>query len=214
MTAEMANFIRDALGNAAIGAALVAGGIVGVMLAYDLGKPLWSRLVRLWRRSRAKCVAALAVLGFVVAWGGSKPKITFEGSKAEDEGLFDSGSYCTNNLLVAKWTYRGIPSSAAVYIDRRDFGSTDEWTNVGETTAGALTYTYDAGANATNWEYYVWYYYEIPVPVHTNGVWVGRAYRTRGGQGFVTVNTKITADGGRVIATPEKVVKKEEADEE
>lgn len=141
----------------------------------------------------------------IVCWvqmGSTKSKVTCDNSGGI--GLFDNGSLATNNTITARWTFRGIPGAAQVFIDRRPYGSDEEWTNIGETIASALSWEAATAYPATNDEYFVWWYYNPPAPVHTNGVWVGNAYKTRnGGKGFITINSTIT-DHGKVIATPEQ----------
>lgn len=152
----------------------------------------------------SKCVLAvfaICMLNCMATKPSNNFRITFEHDG--QQGLFDNGSFPTNNMLCARWTYRAIPAEATVFIDYRPFGSDADWQNAVETSAGAMSCDYSAASAATNFEWYVWWYYDAPQPVHTNGVWEGRAYRSRNGHGYITINTAIT-DHGRVIATPEK----------
>ena len=137
--------MQSILGWAAIAAALVAGGIVGVMLVYDLGKPLWRRLARLWRRSPVECVAAVSLLCYCVAWGGGK--ITFPRTNAEYELLKDAGSFILTAGETNKWittpevssdflyivydTHPTLPDTEYVFVDRRPVASTndEDWVN-------------------------------------------------------------------------------------
>ena len=137
--------LQSILGWAAIAAALVAGGIVGAMLVYDLGKPLWRRLARLWRRSPVECVAAVSLLCYCVAWGGGK--ITFPRTNAEYELLKDAGSFVLTAGETNKWittpdlssdflyvvydTHPTLPDTEYVFVDRRPVASTNDadWVN-------------------------------------------------------------------------------------
>ena len=129
--------------------------------------------------------------------GATKPTIRW------DAGLRDEGSVITNNLVQIRWSYFGIPAASTVYIDYRESGTTNEWQSLGETVASALAWD-GVLADATNYDYYVYSTYIPPVPVHTNGVWVGQAYETKsrvGAKAFLILNGKLT-DQGRTIATP------------
>lgn len=135
-------------------------------------------------------------LGFI-RYGATKPTIRW------DVGLYDDGSEITNNTVAIRWRYSGIPSASTIYIDYRPNGSTNEWQGLGESVASALAWN-GTVADATNYDYYVYSTYIPPVPVHTNGVWVGQAYETKarsGAAAFLILNGKIK-DGGRTIAPP------------
>ena len=141
-------------------------------------------------------LAAVAICGAIM-YGGSKPTVRF------DDGLRDNGTLITNDLVQVRWTYSGIPGASSVFIDYRESGSTNEWLNLGETLASALAWD-GTLANATNYDYWIYSTYVPPVPVHTNGVWVGQAYETKarvGAQGFIILNGKIQ-EHGRTIAPP------------
>ena len=120
-----------------------------------------------------------------------------------DTGLHDNGSEITNDTVAVRWIYSGIPSASSVFIDYREAGSTNEWDSLGETVASALEWT-GILANATNYEYWVYSTYIPPVPVHTNGVWVGQTYETKarvGAAAFLILNGKVQ-EHGRTIAPP------------
>jgi hypothetical protein len=90
-----------------------------------------------------------------------------------------------------------------VFIDYREAGSTNKWLNLAETLASAQEWT-GTLANATNYDYWVYSTYVPPVPVHTNGVWVGQAYETKarvGAKSFLILNG-LVQEHGRTIATP------------
>lgn len=139
---------------------------------------------------------AFLVVG-MIHYGATKSIIRW------DAGLRDEGSVITNNLVQIRWSYFGIPAASTVYIDYRESGTTNEWQSLGETVASALAWDGEL-ADATNYDYYVYSTYIPPVPVHTNGVWVGQAYETKsrvGAKAFLILNGKLT-DQGRTIATP------------
>ena len=164
--------MQSILGWAAIAAALIAGGIVGAMLVYDLGKPLWRRLARLWRRSPVECVAAVSLLCYCVAWGGGK--ITFPRTNAEYELLKDAGSYATNDTLHVAYTAHAIlPDTADLQVYRRAADSTNDadWAAAWASTVGASPSPFDLDIEgATNWNYAVFTTWQPAPPVQTNGV--------------------------------------------
>lgn len=144
-----------------------------------------------------KAVCVLCIVGFAL-YGGSKGV-----SVRWDAGLTDNGTEITNDTVTVRWTYSGIPAASSVCIDYRLANTTNEWGNLAETLASALSWT-GTLANATNYEYWVYSTYVPPVPVHTNGVWVGQVYETKarvGAKGFLLLNGKII-EHGRTIATP------------
>ena len=152
-----------------------------------------------------KAICALCIVGAVL-YGGSKGV-----SVRWDAGLSDNGTEITNDTVAVRWTYSGIPAASSVFIDYRLANTTNEWENLAETLASALSWT-GTLANATNYDYWVYSTYVPPVPVHTNGVWVGQVYETKarvGAKGFLLLNGKII-EHGRTIATPAAKRKEEE----
>ena len=186
--------MQSILGWAAIAAALIAGGIVGVMFVYDLGKPLWRRLARLWRRSPVECVAAVALLCYCVAWGGGK--ITFPRTNAEYELLKDNGSFIltagetmTNqyydvasdyDLLAIRFTFLPIlPDTADIQLWRRPVSSTNDADWVIYDNNPLTFYNFDGlgerdipldAHTATNWNWVVFTTWQPTPSVQTNGV--------------------------------------------
>ena len=157
-----------------------------------------SKLRNLFGESKIQgVIASVAIIGAVM-YGGSKGV-----SVRWDTGLRDNGTLITNDTVAVRWTYSGIPSASSVFIDYREAGSTNEWDSLGETVASALEWT-GILANATNYEYWVYSTYIPPVPVHTNGVWVGQTYETKarvGAKAFLILNGKVQ-EHGRTIAPP------------
>lgn len=135
--------------------------------------------------------------------GGYTPRISW------DEGLTNAGSSISEDGYVdIRWNYSGIPSASVVFIDYKPLTG-GEWVNLGVAAASEHRFAKRL-ANARDYQYFVYSTYTPPPPVHTNGVWVGKAYRTTGnGKGFVVVQSRITEDG-KVIATPEQVKKENE----
>lgn len=145
----------------------------------------------------SKVVCGVCIVGAVL-YGGSKGV-----NVRWDDGLRDNGTLITNDTVAVRWTYSGIPGASSVFIDYREAGSTNKWLNLAETLASAQEWT-GTLANATNYEYWVYSTYVPPVPVHTNGVWVGQAYETKarvGAKSFLILNGKVQ-EHGRTIATP------------
>jgi hypothetical protein len=100
-------------------------------------------------------------------------------------------------------------------VDYRLAGSTNEWENLGETLASSLMLSATL-ENATNYDYWVYSTYIPPVPVHTNGVWVGQAYETKarvGASAFLIING-VVEQNGKAIAPPNAKRKEEEDDPE
>lgn len=145
----------------------------------------------------SKVVCGVCIVGAVL-YGGSKGV-----NVRWDDGLADNGTLITNDTVSVRWTYSGIPSASSVFIDYREAGSTNEWLNLAETLASAQEWT-GTLANATNYDYWVYSTYVPPVPVHTNGVWVGQAYETKarvGAKSFLILNG-LVQEHGRTIAPP------------
>lgn len=164
--------------------------------AYALGD-LVARLRRLFGSSKVRGLLALAAIACAVMYGGGKMTVRW------DTGLRDSGTEITNDTVRVRWTYSGIPAESSVFVDYRETGSTNAWANLAEALASALGI--DATlANATNYDYWIYSTYVPPVPVHTNGVWVGQMYETkerRGANAFLILNGKVQ-EHGRTIAPP------------
>ena len=145
----------------------------------------------------SKVVCGVCIVGAVL-YGGSKGV-----NVRWDDGLRDNGTLITNDTVAVRWTYSGIPGASSVFIDYREAGTTNDWLNLAETLASAQEWT-GTLANAMNYDYWVYSTYVPPVPVHTNGVWVGQAYETKakvGAAAFLILNGKVVADG-RTIAPP------------
>ena len=172
------------------------GAIILGLIAAACGKTL-SQLRALFGASKVQGVLAVVAVCGAIMYGGSKPTVKF------DDGLRDNGTEITNDTVRVRWTYSGIPAASSVFIDYRESGSTNKWLNLGETLASALEWS-GTLANATNYDYWVYSTYVPPVPVHTNGVWVGQAYETKsrvGAKGFIILNGKVQ-EHGRTIAPP------------
>lgn len=159
--------------------------------------PIWDAVRRyVSLHTIEKCLIGIFVCGMIYC-GATKPTIRW------DTGLYDDGSEITNNTVAIRWRYSGIPSASTIYIDYRPNGSTNEWHGLGESVASALAWN-GTVTDATNYDYYVYSTYIPPVPVHTNGVWVGQAYETKarvGAKAFLVIGGRIT-DNGNVIAPP------------
>lgn len=177
---------------------------VAVLAAFAVGYAAYAagdlvaRLRRLFCSSKARGLLAVAAIVCAVMYGGSKGVYV-----RWDDGLHDDGTLITNDTVTVVWTYSGIPSASSVFIDYREAGSTNEWLNLGESVASALSWT-GTLANATNYDYWIYSTYIPPVPVHTNGVWVGQAYETKarvGAKAFLILNGKVL-EHGRTIAPP------------
>ena len=186
--------------------------IVG-MVALFLAKvfaPVWEELRKFASLPLIeRCLLAFCVCGLSY-YGATKHAV----SVRWDDGLQDNGTLITNDTVQVRWTYSGIPAASSVFIDYREAGTTNEWANLAETLASALAWT-GTLANATNYDYWVYSTYVPPVPVHTNGVWVGQTYETKaraGAQSFLILNGRIK-EHGRTIAPPSAKRKEEQGNE-
>ena len=177
---------------------LVALGAIALCLvAWSVGD-FMAKMRRLFGASKVQGLLALVAIAGAVMYGGSKGVYV-----RWDDGLHDNGTLITNDTVAVSWTYSGIPSASSIFIDYREAGSTNEWMNLAETVASAMSWT-GTLANATNYDYWVYSTYIPPVPVHTNGVWVGQAYETKsrvGAKSFLILNGKVQ-EHGRTIAPP------------
>ena len=172
--------------------------LYGLVKAWPLLQEAWNDAMK----GRSLLTKALAV-GFLLVnfyLGATKPS---QVSVRWDDGLRDNGTLITNDTVAVRWTYSGIPGASSVFIDYREAGTTNDWLNLAETLASVQEWT-GTLANATNYDYLVYSTYVPPVPVHTNGVWVGQAYETKarvGAKSFLILNGMIQ-EHGRAIATP------------
>lgn len=183
--------------------------IVGVAALFfaKVCAPVWEQVRKFASLGVIERTLCLAFIVGMVMYGSTKHAV----SVRWDTGLADNGSLITNNTVTARWTYSGIPAASSVFIDYREAGTTNDWLNLAETLASALSWT-GTLANATNYDYWVYSTYVPPVPVHTNGVWVGQAYETKANVGagaFLILNGKVV-EHGRTIAPPSAKRKEDE----
>lgn len=187
-------------------ACLAAIGLIAAAVLFALCGNALSELRRVFGGSKIQgVIASVAIVGAVM-WGGSKGV-----NVRWDTGLHDNGTLITNDTVSVAWTYTGIPGESSLYIDYREAGSTNEWENLAETVASAMSWS-GTLTNATNYDYWVYSIYIPPVPVHTNGVWVGQAYETKsrvGAKSFLILNGKVQ-EHGRTIAPPAAKRKEEQ----
>ena len=190
------NEIADLFQHITLVGCIAAFALIALAYAAFAACDMVARLRRLFGSSKVHAIVATAAVVCAVMYGGSK-------SIRWDAGLRDNGTEITNDTVTVRWTYSGIPSASSVFIDVRECGSDGEWANLGETVASALEWS-GTLANATNYDYWIYSTYVPPVPVHTNGVWVGQAYETKarvGAKAFLILNGKVQ-EGGRTIAPP------------
>ena len=193
--------------------------LVPIWVAAKLFPPLnraFERFRKLPKWEQALTMFFVAVLTIYAAIKPEKTWITFE------NGLKDDGSYVTNDIVHIEWVKSGtpcVPDMADVYIDYRpiEYRKTDEegdrWELLGQTTVGAYEFNKTI-ANATNYDYNVWYHYK-PETVHTNGVWEYRTTRARKQttDTLKAIPLRATTKGdGRAIAAP--AAKRKEEDEQ
>ena len=202
MECQMSSGWTTAVGSAqhAVMGTCIAGiGVCLFLLALLRMVPSITRAIKRWigLDKLGKVICAACIVGAVM-YGGSKGV-----SIRWDTGLRDNGSEVTNSTVRIRWIYQGVPAASSVFIDYRLAGSTNEWANLGEGVASALGWD-GTLEDATNYEYWVYSTYVPPVPVHTNGVWVGQTYETKarvGAKAFLILNGKVQ-EHGRTIAPP------------
>lgn len=200
---ELADIFQGVVMTCGVGF-LVAIGVssFAIALVRFLSRPMR----RMWRHGRVGALLAAGLVLCAVFYGGSK-HIRF------DTGLTDNGSMIANGTVHVAWRYSGIPSGSSLYIDYRLEGSTNEWENLAETTVAALEWN-GTLADATNYEYYVYTTYVPPTPVHTNGVWQGQVYETKGHRGanaFILLGGKLKEHGATIA--PPRAKRKDDEDE-
>ena len=191
--------------------------LVPILVAAKVFPPInraFKRFRKLPKWEQAFAMSAVVILTIYAGTKVEKPRFAFE------SGLKDDGSYVTNDIVHIEWVKSGIaydPDMADVYIDYRpiEYRQSDEegdrWTLLGQTTVGAYEFNTTL-ANATNYDYNVWYHYK-PETVHTNGVWEYRTTRARKQtpDTLKAIPLRATTKGdGRAIATPSAKRKEED----
>lgn len=172
---------------------------LALLFAVAVLRPVWEQVRRFASLGSIEKALCLVFVVGMVMYGATKHAV----SVRWDAGLSDNGTVISNDTVAVRWTYSGIPSASSVFIDYREASGAGDWVNLAETVASALSWT-GTLANATNYDYWVYSTYVPPVPVHTNGVWVGQAYETKarvGAKAFLILNGKVQ-EGGQTIAPP------------
>ena len=141
-----------------------------------------------------------------IIYGGGKTHFTYQA------GLTDAGSYCTNDLIHAEWTWVQQASSYEFRWQYRDVTITNETGEVIDLWHALPNGMVSDGVaeavvpDATNMQVICWAEYVPPVYVLTNGVYhlngVMRAMGNAGTNYWVTPGIRII-DGSRPIAPPE-----------
>lgn len=176
-----------------------------VLFAAKVLAPAWDEVRRFVSLQGVEAVLLVPLVVGIVLFGGSK-HVTFT------DGIKDSGhTLVTNDTIHIEWTrdtsHVVVPLSAAVYIDYRPSGSTNEWGLLGQAIVGDCLWE-GTLANATNYDYHVWAYYIPPEPVHTNGVWTYKTMKDRAGKEILPLRSRVEING-KAIATPKEKRKDE-----
>ena len=130
--------------------------IIGVFtLAY-----CWKQLRRIFSLGSIQGTFVSIIIVFLTLYGGSKSLFKFE------KGLKDDGSYSTNDTVYISWVKSGeianIPNDSALYVEKRLSTDTEgEFVPFHTNTVGAYELTLTV-ADATNYDYNVWYEYIAP----------------------------------------------------
>ena len=134
--------------------------IVGVFtLAY-----CWKQLRRIFSLGSIQGTFVSIIIVFLTLYGGSKSLFKFE------KGLKDDGSYSTNDTVYISWIKSGevadIPNDSTLYVEKRLSADIEgEFVPFHTNTVGAYELTLNV-ADATNYDYNVWYeYIEPPAPI-------------------------------------------------
>lgn len=156
---------------------------------------------RMGRGGRFAQIAGLCATVALILYGGTKPEVTHLWRFTFANGIADNGSYCTNNLAVAKWTVNNqlILDGYALKAQYRNVTVTNEvgvcvdpWHDLTGGALADLQHTWEI-PDATNCAITVWAEWVAPVVVHTNGVYhlngVGR--EMGGTQKYVTPGIQI-----------------------
>lgn len=192
----MSNMMGEALmhlccwGAALCGAALFAAKVVA---------PAWDEM-RKFLSKQGIGAALIAPLVVCLVYVGSTKSVTFTDGLANRQGR----TWATNDTIHIEWvrdtSHVVVPLSAAVYIDYRPSGSTNEWGMLGQAVVGDFAWE-GTLADATNYDYHVWAYYVPPSPVHTNGVWIYRTLKDRTNKYPIPLRARVEING-KAIATP------------
>lgn len=150
------------------------------------------------------CLALFAVAAIV--YGGGKNRFMYQ------TGLTDAGSYCTNDLIHAEWTWPPLIGDYDFRWQYRDATITNEAGEVVgpwyELPGGMVSDGFAEAIvpDATNMQVVCWAEYVPPIHVVTNGVYhlngVMRAMGDARTNNWVTPGIRII-DGSRQIAPPE-----------
>ena len=177
-----------------------------VLFAAKVIAPAWDEMRRFISSRGVSAVLLVYFVVGIILYGGTK-HVTFT------DGIRNAGgTLITNDTIHIEWERDTskivVPMSAAVYIDYRPTGSTNEWGTLGQSVVSAGHWDYTL-ANATNYDYKVWAYYVPPEPVHTNGVWIYKTMKDRAGKHPIPLRARVQING-KAIATPAEKRKDEE----
>lgn len=192
--------------------ALAAGALAGVVYAV---RNVVSKVCRLimWL-GPAGCIAAGPFIGTMISYGSNKQPVSHLWRFEYSIGVSDAGSYCTNDLICARWDYNIAAIGCTLRAAYQDLTITD---GEGRCT-DPLHQLPDASViegfhnwvvpNATNMRVIVYATYVPPPTVHTNGVYhlngVMSSMDETPGK-YVTPGVPIRAtddDGMGIILTP------------
>lgn len=159
--------------------ALAIGAFVGAFYAARNAMSKVCKLI-LWL-GPVGCIMAGPFIGKMISYGGSKPPQPTHLWRFEYvNGVHDNGSFCTNNLICAAWTFDLPAMEYAIKANYQDLTITNA---TGECVdplhplpdalvrEGAHVWPLAEGANAENMRVVIYAVYVPPPVVTTNGVY-------------------------------------------
>lgn len=168
------------------------------------------------RGGRVTQILAILATVAIIVYAGTKPPINHVWRFEFVNGVRDNGSFCTNNLICAAWTYDSAAMEFSIRAYYQDLTVTNE---LGECTdelhqlSDALVrdcsrvWALEEGLNAENMRVVIYGTYVPPPVVSTNGVYrlSGVMPSMDGERKYVTPGIRISASlegGGTAVLTP------------
>ena len=155
--------------------ALAAGALAGALYAVRNAVSKACRLI-LWL-GPVGCVLCVPGIVKLASYGGSKPTPSHLWRFEYANGVADNGSYCTNDLICARWTYSLAAMGHTLRAAYQDLTVTnaagqcvDPLHQLPDAMVRDASHVWEV-ANATNMRVVAYAAYVPPPVVHTNGVY-------------------------------------------
>lgn len=186
-------------------------GLAVLLFIIKCACPAWDQIRKFFSQQGIQSIVLIPAIIGICFHGMTK----YSGHITYDGGIKSgaTANLVTNDTINIYWSKDTrypipVPNETPVYIDFRLIGDNSaEWGMLGQSTVGAGHWegTYP---NATNYDYNVWAYYIPPEPVHTNGTWVYRSMKDRGGKYAIPIRARVEINH-KAIATPKEKRKDE-----